>query len=97
MIATFLYRIKGSSQRRYGKCIGKCPVYEEGLDRALAEILLPVFQPKYGITDSSDLLIGVLSVDRNTEDYFSEEEKHVFDMLYCQWPLMPVEVFFADS
>jgi hypothetical protein len=97
MIATFFYRIKGSSQRKYGKYIGKCPVYEEGLDRALAEILLPVFQPKYGITDSSDILIGVLSVDRNTEDYFSEEEKHVFDMLYCQWQLTPVEVFFSDS
>ena len=97
MIATFLYRIKGSSQRKYGKYIGKCPVYEEGLDRALAEILYPVLQTKYDVTEVSDLFIGVLSVDRNTEDYFSEEEKHVFDMLYCQWPLMPAEVFFSDS
>jgi hypothetical protein len=97
MIVTFLYRIKGSSQRGYGKYIGKCPVYEEGLDRALAELLLPLFRQQYDliVTDVYDLSIGVLSVDRDAKDYYSEEEKDVFDLLYCQWSTMPTEIFFA--
>jgi hypothetical protein len=98
MIVTFLYRIKGSSQRGYGKYIGKCPAYEEGLDQALIELFFDVFQKQYpNVTDSSDISLGILSIDRNAKDYFSEEEKDVFDLLYCKWATMPTEVFFFGN
>jgi hypothetical protein len=95
MIITFLYRIQGVTERSYGKYIGKAPIYEEGLDRGLVELLFPLFQHVYPsfATDTSDVSIGVLFVDREAKDYYSEEEKNVFDLLYCQWPAMPVEVF----
>jgi len=95
MIVTFLYRVKGDATRYYGKYIGKCPsTYEEGMDRALAEIMFPFFQHTYpdSITDLYDLLIGVISVERDGQDYFSEHEKDIFDLLYCNWSNQPVEI-----
>ena len=94
MIVTFLYRIKEVPERFYGKYIGKCPVYEEGLDRALVEIFLPLFRKEYpSVSDEADVSLGVLSVDRDAKDYYSEEEKAVFDLLYCNWSTLPVEAF----
>lgn len=98
MIVTFLYRIRNQPDRFYGKYIGRSPVYEEGLDRALSSILLPVFQQVYpSVVEETDVFIGILSADRDGKDYYSEEEKSVFDLLYCQWPAAPVEVFFHGT
>ena len=97
MIVTFLYRIKTGQQteRCFGKYIGPSPIYEEGLDRSLVDLLFPLFQSLYSsIQDPTDLSIGILSVDRDGKDYYSEEEKEVFDLLYCEWPLSPKEVYF---
>ena len=97
MIVTFLYRIKTSktTDRYFGKYIGPCPVYEEGLDRSLVDILFPLFQSLYpSIQDQMDITIGVLSADREAKDYYSEEEKDIFDLLYCEWPLTPKDVFY---
>lgn len=95
MILTFLYRIHGVTGRSYGKYIGKAPSYEEGLDRGLAEILFPLFNQRYPshVKESSDISIGILFVDREAKDYYSEEEKDVFDLLYCHWAMGPVEAF----
>ena len=95
MIATFLYRIKDDNTRYYGKYIGKCPsTYEEGMDRALADILFPFLQHIYPdrLMDPYDLSIGVISVERNGQDYYSEHEKAIFDLLYCNWSNQPIEV-----
>lgn len=95
MIATFLYRMKGDSSKYYGKYIGKCPTtYEEGMDRALANIMFPFFQHTYSdrMKDLCDLSIGVLSVDRMGKDYYSEHEKDVFDLVYCNWTNQAVEI-----
>lgn len=97
MIVTFLYRIRTSetSERCFGKYIGPCPEYEEGLDRCLLDILFPLFQSMYSfVQDPTDITIGILSADRQAKDYYSEEEKEIFDLLYCEWPLTPKEVFF---
>lgn len=97
MIVTFLYRIKtsGETDRFFGKYIGPSPIYEEGLDRSLVDTLFPLFQSLYpSIQDSSEITIGILYVDRDGKDYYSEEEKEVFDLLYCEWPLSPKEIFF---
>ena len=95
MIITFLYRIKGIVGRFYGKYIGKCPTYEEGLDRALLGALLPLFQELYpSVSDEEDISLGVLVADREAKDYYSEEEKSVFDLLYCKGSVLPVEAFF---
>lgn len=95
MIVTFLYRIKGISGRCYGKYIGRPLSYEEGLDRAIAvEVLLPLFQTVYPqkVLEGEDICVGILFVDRVAQDYYSEEEKGVFDLLYCHWP-SETEVF----
>ena len=94
MMISFLYRVKGSADRFYGKYIGKCPLYEEGLDRALASLLFPFLSSAHpALVDESDLWVGVLSTDREMKDYYSEEEKGVFDLLFCQWSPTQVEVF----
>jgi hypothetical protein len=96
MIATFLYRIRGDSVLHHGKYVGPCPIYEEGLDRALLEIFAPFFQEFYGV-ETSEVQLGVLSVDREAKDYYSEEEKYVFDLFYGKWPAMEEEVFFCGE
>jgi hypothetical protein len=93
MIVTFLYRVREDPTLHYGKYIGPCPAYEEGLDRALLEIMTPLFQRFYG---EVVIRFGVLSVDREVKDYYSEEEKHVFDVLYCKWPVEE-EIFFQGA
>lgn len=93
MIATFLYRIGADRSLHHGKYVGPCPTYEEGLDRALLAIFTPLFHQFYGV-EASDVRLGVLSVDRESKDYYSEEEKEVFDLLYCKWPAMEEEIFF---
>lgn len=97
MIVTFLYRIKTGEvvDRYFGKYIGRIVSYEEGLDRCLVDTLYSLFQHLYpSIQDPMDISIGVLSVDRESKDYYSEEEKDIFDLLYCEWPVSPREVFF---
>jgi len=95
MIVTFLYRIQGVTGRSYGKYIGKAPLYDEGMDRGMAEILFPLFHQLYPdqVKDSSDVSVGILFVDREAKDYYSEEERHVFDLLYCQWSTGPADLF----
>lgn len=96
MIATFLYRIRNDSVLHHGKYVGPCPLYEEGLDRALLEIFAPLFQEFYGV-ETSEVHLGVLFADREAKDYYSEEEKFVFDLLYCKWPAMPDEIFLCGE
>ena len=95
MIVTFLYQVQGVTGRSYGKYIGKLPSYEEGLDRAVAEVLFPLFQQVYPskVPDVETILVGVLFVDRDAKDYYSEGEKDIFDVLFCQWSTQPAEVF----
>jgi hypothetical protein len=39
-------------------------------------------------------MIGIMSYQRLGSDYFSEDEKFTFDLLYCNWSNQTVEVFF---
>lgn len=95
MIVTFLYRITGSSNRYYGKYIGYLSEnYTEGLDHELRMIIEPSLLTYYHLSHSDDIKIGILSCQRNSNDYFSEDEKQVFDLLYCNWSNQPVEIFF---
>ena len=92
MIITFLYRILDSVH--YGKYIGAVSDdYEEGLDIELHGILYPLIADHYFLEDPSELRIGILSAQRNGSDYYSEEEKHVFDLLYCNWSNQRIELF----
>jgi len=92
MIITFLYRILDSVH--YGKYIGAVTDdYEEGLDIELRGILYPLIADHYFLEDPTEMRIGILSAQRNGSDYYSEEEKHVFDLLYCNWSNQPAELF----
>lgn len=92
MIITFLYQIQGI--RYYGKYVGYLSDdYEEGLDIELKNIIYPEIANYYDTEDPSDVQIGVLFSSRNGSDYFSEEEKTVFGLLYLNWSNEPKEVF----
>jgi len=92
MIITFLYRILDST--RYGKYIGAVTDdYEEGLDIELRTILYPLIADHYSLKDPTEFQIGILSAQRNGSDYYSEEEKNVFDILYCKWSNQMAEIF----
>ena len=96
MIVTFLYRIH--HQNYYGKYIGAVSDdYEEGLDIEIQDIIFPIIQPYYSLHDISQVSIGILFADRNVHDYYSEQEKKVFDLLYCKWSNQPVEIFLRGA
>lgn len=67
--------------------------YDEGLDIELRNELFPILKKYYGLEDETDLQIGIISHIRDGYDYFSEEEKNVFDLLYCNWSNQPRELF----
>jgi len=94
MIITFLFRIKYGEIRYYGKYIGYASSqYEEGLDIELHHELFPLLKKYYELEEETDLQIGIISHHRDGSDYFSEEEKNVFDLLYCKWSNQPCDLF----
>lgn len=98
MIITFLFRVKYGETRSYGKYIGYASDdYDEGLDIELRNTLFPVLKMYYGLEEESDLQIGILSHHRDGSDFFSEEEKNVFDLLYCKWSNQPRELFIGGK
>jgi len=89
MIATFLYRM-GDGPRKYGKYIGYMSDDYEGMDKELESIMWPLL----GLSGSrEDFHIGILYYSRESYEYFSEDEKLVFDVLYCNWSNQEVELF----
>lgn len=95
-IITFIYRNNNSSIRYYGKYIGYvADNYEEGLDRELASIIYDILKDKLNIVNKNDLIIGILSVQRDQYEYFSEEESKVFDLLYCKWSNQDPEIYIS--
>jgi len=93
-IITFIYKHINCSARYYGKYVGYVSDdYEEGLDREMATIIYDILKDKLSLQDISELIIGVLSVQRDGYDYFSEEECKVFDLLYCKWSNEEPEIY----
>ena len=87
MIVTFIYKKKNSNTKYFGKYIGYLSSsYEEGLDRELAtRYIYDLVKESLYLNDPSELIIGILGFNRETCDYFSEEEAYIFDLLYCNW------------
>ena len=88
MIVTFIYKNKNSTTKYYGKYIGYLSNdYNEGLDRELLNYtsIYSILKEPLDLNDQNDLIIGILGFNRDTYDYFSEEEKYIFDLLYCNW------------
>ena len=89
MIVTFLYRV-GDGPRKYGKYIGYLSDnYEEGMDKELESVIWPLL----GAGNRDDFHIGILYYSREAYEYFSEDERLVFDFLYCNWSNEPKELF----
>ena len=98
MIISFVFRVKYGETRSYGKYIGYVSdSYEEGLDIELRYHLYPVLKSYYGLEHESDLQIGIISHHRDGFDYFSEEEKNVFDLLYFKWSNQPCDLFISGK
>ena len=92
MLITFLYRIRDCTY--YGKYVGFMNVnYEEGLDIELRNLIFPLIRDLYSMDDPSELIVGILFSQRNDVDYYSESEKIVFDLLYCNWSNQTPELF----
>ena len=92
MIIVFFYRI--ADRLYHGKYIGYVSYdYEEGLDIELRALCFPIWKHTHGIKDPEEVCVGIISHYRDGHDYFSENEKHIFDLLYCNWSNQPVEVF----
>ena len=92
MIITFFYRI--GEKLYHGKYIGYMPTdYEEGLDIEVLNKFYPIWKQVYSLQDTADVCVAILSYQRNGNDYFSENEKYIFDTLYCNWTTQFVEIF----
>lgn len=92
MIITFFYRI--GEKLYHGKYIGYMPDnYEEGLDIEVLNKFYPIWKQVYSLQDESDVCVAIISYQRNGNDYFSENEKNIFDTLYCNWTTQSVEIF----
>ena len=92
MIITFFYRI--GEKLYHGKYIGYMSNdYDEGLDIEVLNKCYPIWKHAYSLQDESDVCVAIISHQRNGNDYFSENEKFVFDTLYYHWTTQPVEIF----
>jgi len=99
MIVSFIYRFKNDPTIHYGKYIGYVSDdYEEGLDREMVHIIKQPLQKEFESRnidpeDPSSIIIGILGSNRDVTDYFSETEKDIFNLLYCNWSNQPPELF----
>jgi len=92
MLITFFYKI--ASKIYYGKYIGSMrDNYDDGLDIVVRDLIYPTCKTAYSLESETDVVVGIISYQRNGYDYFSENEKNIFDMLYCNWSNQPVEIF----
>jgi hypothetical protein len=92
MIISFFYRIR--EKMYHGKYIGYVSNdYDEGLDIEVLNMCYPIWKHAYSLQDESDVYVAIISYQRNGNDYFSENEKYVFDTLYYNWTTQPVEIF----
>lgn len=94
MIVTFIYKHKNSNTKYYGKYIGQISTsYEEGLDRQIAYFIFNILKEPLNLSETEDLIVGILGFNRDTTDYFSEEESHIFELLYCNWSPTNSEIY----
>jgi len=92
MIISFFYRI--GEKLYHGKYIGYMSNdYDEGLDIEVLNMCYPIWKHAYSLQDESDVCVAIISYQRNGNDYFSENEKHIFDTLYYNWTTQPIEIF----
>lgn len=78
---TFIYKINGVMM--HGKYIGYISDdYSEGLDKEILNIISSYFIDVY---DNYDIQIGITGVI-DTDHFFSDDEKNVFDLLYIEHP-----------
>lgn len=82
MIVTFIYKLKGSDTKYYGKYIGYISDdYIEGLDIEIENLIHKVFK----LETPEDITIGIIDFNRGGYDYFSEKESEIFDLYYCDF------------
>jgi len=91
MIVVFFYKINDIMY--HGKYIGKIGGYYEGLDIEIRDLCYPIWKETYSLNSEENVWVGIISSQRESTDYFSENEKNVFHTLYCNWSNQPVEIF----
>jgi len=100
MIITFIYKNKNDPNQKiyYGKYIGflnQPYSNEDGMDVELKNIIYEKsFKKQFNSEDIDNIIIGILGFNRDTNDYFSENEKDIFDLLYLNWSNQPIEIYF---
>lgn len=94
MIVTFIFNIKNQKDMMYGKYIGQISNhYEEGLDHQILLIIRPILEKHFNLNESDHITVGIIGYNRDGYDYFSEKEKDIFDLLYCDWSSQRPDIF----
>lgn len=94
MIVTFIFNIKKQKDMMYGKYIGHISNhYEEGLDHQILLIIRPIVEKHFNLNGSDPITIGIIGYNRDGYDYFSEKEKDIFNLLYCDWSHQQPDIF----
>ena len=95
MIVTFIYKNKNSNTKYYGKFIGYITNdYIEGLDKEMSYLIYDIVKEYLNLQNEEDLIVGIIGFSRGeTNDYFSENESQIFDLLCCNWSKNSKEIY----
>jgi hypothetical protein len=81
MLVTFIFKLPNDNTKYFGKLIADLSDdYDEGLDREIKEIVFS----KVPSVNKNKVKIGILSCERKNWEYFSKDERYVFDLLYIE-------------
>jgi hypothetical protein len=82
MLVTFIFKLPNDNKKYFGKgiiCLSGDNVKE--LDREIRDIIFS----KIPSVNKNKVKIGILSCERHNWDYFSKDERSVFDLLYIEY------------
>jgi len=81
MLVTFIFKLPNDNTKYFGKLIADLSDdYDEGLDQEIKEIVFS----KVPSVNKHKVKIGILSCERRNLEFFSKDERSVFDLLYIE-------------
>ena len=81
MLVTFIFKLPNDNTKYFGKLIANLSDdYDKGLDQEIRNIVFS----KVPSVNKNKVKIGILSCERENSEYFSKDERYVFDLLYIE-------------
>ena len=85
MTVTFIYKLYNENTVYFGKYIATVTDdYNVSLDHEIKSLIYPILKIEYKNLEKSDLQVGILFNLRQDYDYYSENEKNVFNLWYYE-------------